>query len=106
MSATGLPLPPAPADVDVRLHLAAADQQALFVAGDLSLIHATGRQGPTRSHFDAEARIARATGHNGAGGWLGRWLTAMAPGGPLPALGLPSKARVRQGRRWAKHWPI
>ncbi len=74
------------ADVDFRLHPAAADLGALFHAGDLSLLHATGLREATRSHFDAEARIERAAAGAAAGGWLGRWLTLVKPDGPLPAL--------------------
>ena len=79
------------ADVDFRFHPAAAPLADLYDAGDLSLVHAAGLPEATRSHFDAEARIER--GLFGAGappgdpsGWIGRWLQAAAPGGPMPAL--------------------
>jgi uncharacterized protein (DUF1501 family) len=79
------------ADVDFRFHPAATDLADLYDAGDLSLIHAAGLPESTRSHFDAEARIER--GLFGASvvpgdptGWIGRWLQAAAPGGPMPAL--------------------
>jgi uncharacterized protein (DUF1501 family) len=79
------------ADVDFRFHPAAAPLADLYDAGDLSLIHAAGLPAATRSHFDAEARIER--GLFGAdlppgdpSGWIGRWLRAATPGGPLPAL--------------------
>ena len=79
------------ADVDFRFHHAAGDFADLYDAGDLSLIHASGLTEATRSHFDAEARIER--GLFGAdippgdpSGWIGRWLAAQAPGGPMPAL--------------------
>jgi uncharacterized protein (DUF1501 family) len=75
------------ADVDFRLHPAAAPLADLHAAGDLSIVHATGLLEPTRSHFDAEARIERAGGGDGgASGWLGRWLRVARPEGPLPAL--------------------
>ncbi|NCO86862.1 MAG: DUF1501 domain-containing protein [Rhodobacterales bacterium] len=74
------------ADVDFRLHPLAVDLGTLFHAGDLSLLHATGLREATRSHFDAEARIERAAEGAAAGGWLGRWLAHVRPGGPLPAL--------------------
>lgn len=77
------------ADVDFRFHHEASPLADLYDAGDLSVIHAVGLAEVTRSHFDAEARIEAAaggaTGHEG-GGWLGRWLAAAAPSGPLPAL--------------------
>ncbi|MES2548581.1 MAG: DUF1501 domain-containing protein [Pseudomonadota bacterium] len=79
------------ADVDFRFHPAAAPLADLYDAGDLSLIHAAGLPEATRSHFDAEARIER--GLFGANippgdpsGWIGRWLQAARPGGPMPAL--------------------
>lgn len=79
------------ADVDFRFHPAAAPLADLYDAGDLSLIHAAGLPEATRSHFDAEARIER--GLFGAdippgdpSGWIGRWLQAASPGGPMPAL--------------------
>ena len=78
------------ADLDFRLHAAASDLGELFHAGDLSILHATGLREATRSHFDAESRIERATtggaAGGAAGGWLGRWLTHVQPGGQLPAL--------------------
>ncbi len=79
------------ADVDFRFHPAAAAFADLYDAGDLSLIHASGLPEATRSHFDAEARTER--GVFGASvvpgdpsGWIGRWLRAAAPSGPMPAL--------------------
>lgn len=79
------------ADTEFRFHQAAAALADLYDAGDLSLIHAAGLPEATRSHFDAEARIER--GLFGASippgdpsGWIGRWLQAAAPGGPMPAL--------------------
>lgn len=77
------------ADVDFRFHHALAPFADLYDAGDLSLIHASGLTEATRSHFDAEARIERGQFGSTPGdpsGWLGRWLAAAAPGGPMPAL--------------------
>lgn len=79
------------ADADFRFHPAAAPFADLFDAGDLSLIHAAGLPEATRSHFDAEARIERglfggALPPGDPSGWIGRWLQAAAPGGPMPAL--------------------
>ena len=74
------------ADVDFRFHPAATPLADLYRAGDLSLIHAAGLTDATRSHFDAEARIERAALSGSAGGWLGRWLAQVQPGGDLPAL--------------------
>jgi uncharacterized protein (DUF1501 family) len=79
------------ADVDFRFHPAAAAFADLYDAGDLSLIHAAGLPEATRSHFDAEARIERgvfgsAIVPGDPSGWIGRWLAAAAPTGPMPAL--------------------
>jgi uncharacterized protein (DUF1501 family) len=79
------------ADVDFRFHRAAGALADLYDAGDLSVIHAAGLPEATRSHFDAEARIERglfggALPPGDPSGWIGRWLQAAAPGGPMPAL--------------------
>ena len=85
------------ADVDFRLHPAAGELAELFRAGDLSILHATGLTLATRSHFEAEARIEQGTTGGTDGGWLGRWMNHVRPGGPLPALavgtGLPESLR-------------
>ena len=88
------------ADLDFRLHPAAADLAALFHAGDLSILHATGLAEATRSHFDAEARMERADTGASATGWLGRWVQHARPGGPLPALavGTSSPESLRGSR--------
>lgn len=95
--APGLKLTDALADVDFRLHPAAGDLAELFHAGDLSILHATGLTTATRSHFEAEAKIEQATNGGANGGWLGRWMNHVRPGGPLPALavgtGLPESLR-------------
>lgn len=87
----GRPIAQDIADVDFRFHPAAAAFADLYDAGDLSMVHAAGLPDATRSHFDAEARIERGifgadVSLNDASGWLGRWLRAEAPGGPMPAL--------------------
>ena len=78
------------ADVEFRFHQALKPFAQLYEAGDLSLIHASGLTEATRSHFDAEARIERgvlgASPPGDPSGWIGRWLAAAAPGGPMPAL--------------------
>lgn len=87
----GRPIAQSVADVDFRFHVAARPLADLYDAGDLSLIHASGLPEATRSHFDAEARIERglfggALPPGDPSGWIGRWLRAAAPGGPMPAL--------------------
>ena len=87
----GRPIRQELADVDFRFHPAAAAFAELYESGDLSLIHATGLPEATRSHFDAEARIERglfggALPPGDPSGWIGRWLKAAAPSGPMPAL--------------------
>jgi uncharacterized protein (DUF1501 family) len=79
------------ADIDFRFHPALAPFADLYEAGDLSMIHACGLTEATRSHFDAEARMERGLiGANIApgdpSGWLGRYLAAAGPQGPMPAL--------------------
>jgi uncharacterized protein (DUF1501 family) len=79
------------ADVEFRFNPAAGALADLYDAGDLSLIHAAGLPEATRSHFDAEARIERgvfggASAPGDPSGWIGRWLQAVQPGGPMPAL--------------------
>lgn len=83
------------ADVDFRFHRAAGALADLYDAGDLSVIHAAGLPEATRSHFDAEARIERglfggALPPGDPSGWIGRWLQAAGPGGPMPALAVGS----------------
>lgn len=84
------------ADVDFRFHQSMGDFADLYDAGDLSLVHASGLTEATRSHFDAEIRIERGTFGNSAvpgdpTGWIGRWLIAAKPDGPMPALAVGSE---------------
>lgn len=83
------------ADVDFRFHAQAGELADLYDAGDLSLIHACGLAEATRSHFDAEARIERGLfgtlPPGDPSGWIGRWLAAAQPGGPMPAMALGSR---------------
>lgn len=78
------------ADADFRFHPNLGPLADLYDAGDLSLIHASGLTEATRSHFDAEARMERgligALAPGDPSGWIGRWLAAAKPGGPMPAL--------------------
>ncbi|MFA9231869.1 MAG: DUF1501 domain-containing protein [Microgenomates group bacterium] len=79
------------ADVDFRFHQTLHPFADLYDAGDLTLIHASGLTEATRSHFDAEARIERGLfgkdiPPGDPSGWIGRWLAAAAPEGPMPAL--------------------
>ena len=84
--AAGHPIAQSIADVDFRFHARARAFSELYNAGDLSLVHASGLTEATRSHFDAEARIERATDQGAANGWLSRWLALTAPSGDIPAL--------------------
>jgi uncharacterized protein (DUF1501 family) len=84
------------ADADFRFHPAARAFAELYQAGDLSLIHAVGLPEATRSHFDAEARIERGVFGGSVtpgdpSGWIGRWLRAVTPGGPMPALAVGAR---------------
>ncbi len=82
------------ADVDFRFHHRAGELAALYKSGELAVVHASGLKDATRSHFDAEDRMERATSGTGilAGGWLGRWLNATNPQGILPAFAVGSSA--------------
>ena len=84
----GLRIKDANADVDFRFHSRAKGLSELFGAGELAVIHAAGLKDGTRSHFDAEDRMERATpgASTTSGGWLARWLGAVRPEGMLPAL--------------------
>jgi uncharacterized protein (DUF1501 family) len=82
----------AAADVDFRFHHLAKDFAELYGAGELAVIHAAGLRDATRSHFDAEDRMERASSTTSSGGWLGRWLGAAKPDGILPALAVGSSA--------------
>lgn len=54
------------------LHPALSDLQGLWREGQLAVVHATGSEDDTRSHFEAQDLME----HGGlvAGGWLGRFL--------------------------------
>lgn len=81
------------ADVDFRFHQQAKGLSELFEAKELAIIHAAGLTDGTRSHFDAEDRMERASKGAASGGWLGRWLKASSPlDGILPVLAVGSSA--------------
>ncbi len=82
------------ADVDFRFHPQAKELFELYQAGDMAVVHSAGLRDATRSHFDAEDRMERAAPNSGAtaGGWLGRWLADVQPGGLLPALAVGNVA--------------
>lgn len=81
------------ADVDFRFHQQAKGLSELFEAKELAIIHAAGLTDGTRSHFDAEDRMERASKGAASGGWLGRWLKASSPlEGILPVLAVGSSA--------------
>ncbi|MEE9427880.1 MAG: DUF1501 domain-containing protein [Paracoccaceae bacterium] len=88
----GLEMPGAAADVDFRFHPQAAGFSELYNAGELAVVHAAGLTDGTRSHFDAEDRMERASKNTGTGGWLGRCLKALQPEGILPVLSVGGSA--------------
>ena len=88
--APGLKMDNPLADVDFRLHPAAKGLSELYGAGELAVVHATGLDDGTRSHFDAEDKMERAAKGATAGGWIGRCLKAARPEGILPALAVGS----------------
>ena len=83
-------------DLDGRfgLHPALAPLAPLVAAGELAIVHATGSDDDTRSHFEAQDRMERAgiTATSSASGFLARHLSSR-PGpvaGPLAALSFGS----------------
>jgi len=94
----GLAVPPpgqpgGAVDLDGFFGLAPAAAPLLtpFLAGDLAFVHASGSTDPTRSHFDAFARMEFGEPNlppgTTTGGWLGRFLQQTTPGGVLRAIG-------------------
>ena len=77
------------------LHPALAPLKAIYDAGDLAAVHATGSPHDTRSHFDAQDFMERAHLQKGGifSGWLGRHLESISAANPaalapFSALGL------------------
>lgn len=63
------------------LHPALAPLHALYAAGDLAFIHATGSPDETRSHFEAMDLMERGAAENGDyTGWLARHLATLDSG--------------------------
>ena len=55
------------------LHPSLAPLEAMYAAGELAAVQATGLPQPDRSHFSAQLRMEVAGGaRRAAGGWLGR----------------------------------
>ncbi|NOT31195.1 MAG: DUF1501 domain-containing protein [Planctomycetes bacterium] len=82
-------------DLDGFFGLAPAAARLLtpYQNGHLALVHACGSLDPTRSHFDAFARMEFGDPNLPVGlvddGWIARYLSAVAPlGGPLRAIGV------------------
>jgi uncharacterized protein (DUF1501 family) len=72
---------------------AAAPLLTPYQAGHLAIVHAAGSTDPTRSHFDAFARMELGDPNQTPGhvddGWITRTLAELAPfGGPLRAIGV------------------
>lgn len=61
------------------LHPSLAPLEAMYTAGELAAVQATGLPQPDRSHFSAQLRMEVAGGaRRAAGGWLGRYLAVSA----------------------------
>ncbi len=61
------------------LHPSLAPLEAMYAAGELAAVQATGLPQPDRSHFSAQLRMEVAGGaRRAAGGWLGRYLAVSA----------------------------
>jgi uncharacterized protein (DUF1501 family) len=63
------------------LHPALAPLKAIYDAGDLALVHATGIPHGSRSHFTAQGLVERGVTDRAGptNGWLGRHLSLLAP---------------------------
>ena len=90
----GFALKSANADAGFVWHHQAKGLSELYGAGELAVVHATGLNDGTRSHFDAEDLMERAApgSSSATGGWLARWVQAVRPDGILPALALGPSA--------------
>ncbi len=95
----GFAMPDMAADVDFRFHPQAQGLSELYNAGELAVIHASGLTDGTRSHFDAEAKMERATQNGSAGGWLGRWFADQPRDGILPLLAMGQAPDSLRGAR-------
>jgi uncharacterized protein (DUF1501 family) len=75
------------------LHPSAPEIKALYDAGDLAIVHATGLPTNTRSHFESQDMLERGVTENDgplAGGWLTRHL--ISRGLALPDLSVVASA--------------
>lgn len=62
------------------LHPALAPLQAVYQAGDLALVHATGSPDESRSHFEAMDLMERGAASGDYTGWLARHLASLDTG--------------------------
>ena len=73
----GLPLANGPSRNDWRLHPSAPELKALYDAGQLAFVHASGIPANSRSHFEMQAflehGVADALALNHANGWIGQY---------------------------------
>lgn len=86
----GLPIKNGPADLDFRLHKAAAPLKELYDGGSLAFVHACGLTHGTRSHFEAmdyvERGLGAQTARNVHNGWIARMTEELTGSGPIRAL--------------------
>jgi|FEC22Drversion2_1045045.scaffolds.fasta_scaffold00999_2 uncharacterized protein (DUF1501 family) len=74
-----------PAGLDFRMHPDMAGLHELYQDKRIALIHASGLDNGTRSHFEAQELIERGVAKpdeasHVAGGWIARWLAAAGDG--------------------------
>lgn len=80
-----------PLDAMFALHPAATGLKALYDAGELAIVHASGLATAQRSHFEAQAAMELgidAPDLPPPDGWLGRWLGLENPDAPLSVVSL------------------
>ena len=91
-----------PLDERFGLHPGLADLLPLFAQKQLAVVHATGSQHPTRSHFEAQDYLETGVpGDATLDGWLNRYLALSAERrGPLRAVAMASSMpRALSGSR-------
>ncbi|GGF24267.1 hypothetical protein GCM10011611_32880 [Aliidongia dinghuensis] len=90
LPATGFPLANGLTKQDWRLHPSAPELQALYQAGHLALVPASGTPAASRSHFEmqqlAECGVTDLNITSQFGGWVGRYANATAVEGTFAAM--------------------
>lgn len=82
-----------PLDATFGMHPALAPLKAVYDAGDLAVVNATGMSSPNLSHFESMDLMERAApGSAARTGWLDRMLSLHDPSGPFGAVQVGSSS--------------